>query len=80
MCRPSWEAAARTLESEHAAVRKIAEKFAAYVKNKQEMQLIVPPIHSRDTVSLDNHRMLHRRGELPQTSKRHLLRFYLRAA
>jgi hypothetical protein len=67
-------------ESEDAARQKIAEKFAAYVKNKEETQLIVLPIKPRDTVFLDNHRMLHGRGELPQTSKRHLVRFYLRAA
>jgi hypothetical protein len=67
-------------ESEDAAVRKIAAKFTAYVKNKEETQLIVLPVKPRDTVFLDNHRMLHGRGELPQTSKRHLVRFYLRAA
>jgi Taurine catabolism dioxygenase TauD, TfdA family len=67
-------------ESEDAAVRKIAEKFAAYVKNKEETQIIVLPVKPGDTVFLDNHRMLHGRGELPQTSRRHLVRFYLRAA
>ncbi|HEY6252887.1 MAG TPA: TauD/TfdA family dioxygenase [Candidatus Angelobacter sp.] len=67
-------------ESEDASIRKIAEKFAAYVKNKEETQLIVLPIKPHDTVFLNNHRMLHGRGELSQTSKRHLVRFYLRAA
>ena len=67
-------------ESQDAAVRKIAEKFAAYVKNKEETQVIVLPVKPGDTVFVDNHRMLHGRGELPQTSKRHLVRFYLRAA
>jgi hypothetical protein len=67
-------------ESADVAVREIAEKFTAYVKNKEATQLIVLPIKPRDTVFLDNHRMLHGRGELPQTSKRHLVRFYLRAA
>ena len=67
-------------DSEDASIREIAEKFAAYVKNKEETQLIVLPIKPRDTVFLDNHRMLHGRGELPRTSKRHLVRFYLRAA
>lgn len=67
-------------EPENASVRKTAEKFAAYVKNKEETQLIVLPVKPRDTVFLDNHRMLHGRGELSQTSKRHLVRFYLRAA
>jgi hypothetical protein len=67
-------------EPEDASVRKIADKFAAYVRNKEATQLIVLPVKPRDTVFLDNHRMLHGRGELSQTSKRHLVRFYLRAA
>ena len=67
-------------ESEDLAVRKVMEKFAAYLKNKEETQLIRLDIQQRDTIFLDNHRMLHGRGELPQTSKRHLVRLYLRAA
>ena len=67
-------------ESDDANVRKIMEKFAAYLKNKEETQLIRLEIKPRDTIFLDNHRMLHGRGELPETSKRHLVRFYLRAA
>jgi hypothetical protein len=67
-------------ESEDPSVRKIMEKFAAYLRNKEETQLIVLPIKPRDTIFVDNHRVLHGRGELPQTSKRHLVRFYLRAA
>jgi hypothetical protein len=67
-------------ESENAVVRKIAQKFGAYVKNKEETQLIVLPVKPGDTVFIDNHRMLHGRGELSPTSKRHLVRFYLRAA
>jgi hypothetical protein len=67
-------------EPEDASLRKVAEKFTAYVKNKEETQLIILPVKPRDTVFLDNHRMLHGRGELTQTSRRHLVRFYLRAA
>ena len=67
-------------ESEDPAISKVMDKFAAYLKNKEDTQLIVLPIKPGDTVFLDNHRMLHGRGELPQTSKRHLVRFYLRAA
>lgn len=67
-------------ESEDPAVRKVMEKFASYVKNKEETQLIRLDVKPQDTVFLDNHRMLHGRGELPQTSKRHLVRLYLRAA
>ena len=67
-------------EAEDPGVRNVMDKFAAYLRKKEEMELIVLPIKPRDTVFLDNHRMLHGRGELPQTSKRHLVRLYLRAA
>jgi hypothetical protein len=67
-------------QSEDPTVRQIMDRFAAYLKNKEETQLIRLDIRPQDTIFLDNHRMLHGRGELPQTSKRHLVRFYLRAA
>lgn len=67
-------------ETEDAEVRRVTEKFSAYVRNKEETQLIRLDVKPQDTVFLDNHRMLHGRGELPQTSKRHLVRLYLRAA
>jgi hypothetical protein len=67
-------------EPEDESIRKVAAKFTAYVRNKEETQLIVLPVKPGDTVFLDNHRMLHGRGELPQTSRRHLVRFYLGAA
>ena len=67
-------------ESEDSEVRRVAEKFSGFVKNKEETELIRLEVKPQDTVFLDNHRMLHGRGELPQTSKRHLVRFYLRAA
>jgi len=67
-------------ESDDPEICKVLERFAAYLKNKEETQLIRLDIKPRDTVFLDNHRMLHGRGELPQTSKRHLVRFYLQAA
>ena len=65
---------------EDPAVCEVMDKFAAYLTNKEETQLIRLDIKPQDTIFLDNHRMLHGRGELPQTSKRHLVRFYLRAA
>jgi hypothetical protein len=67
-------------ESEDVEVRRVTEKFSAYVKKKEETQLIRLDVKPQDTIFLDNHRMLHGRGELSQTSKRHLVRFYLRAA
>ena len=59
---------------------RVLEKFADYLKRKEETQLITLPIKKHDTIFVDNRRMLHGRGELPTTSKRHLVRFYLRAA
>jgi hypothetical protein len=59
---------------------RVLEKFADYLKQKEETQLITLPIKKHDTIFVDNRRMLHGRGELPTTSKRHLVRFYLQAA
>ena len=67
-------------ECEDPVVGAVLDKFAAYLKNKEETQLIRLDIKPQDTIFLDNHRMLHGRGELQQTSKRHLVRLYLRAA
>jgi hypothetical protein len=58
----------------------VLEKFAAYLKRKEESQLISLPIKKQDTIFIDNGRMLHGRGALAAESKRHLVRFYLRAA
>ena len=67
-------------ESYDTGVREVTEKFARYLKKKEETQLITLPIKPRDTIFLDNHRVLHGRRELPTTSKRHLVRFYICAA
>jgi len=56
------------------------EKFAAYVSGLEEEGLISLPIKKHDTIFIDNGRMLHGRGALPETSRRHLVRLYLRAA
>lgn len=59
---------------------RVLEKFAAYLKHKEENELISLPVKKHDTIFIDNGRILHGRGALPATSKRHLVRFYLRAA
>jgi Taurine catabolism dioxygenase TauD, TfdA family len=59
---------------------RVLARFADYLKRKEETQLITLPIKKHDTIFVDNRRMLHGRGELPTNSKRHLVRFYLRAA
>jgi hypothetical protein len=56
------------------------EKFAGHLKHMEETQLITLPIKRNDTIFIDNGRMLHGRGALEENSKRHLVRFYLRAA
>lgn len=58
----------------------VLEKFAAYVSALEDKGLISLPIKKHDTIFIDNGRMLHGRGALPETSKRHLVRLYLRAA
>jgi len=58
----------------------VLEKFLAYVNGLEKKQLISLPVKKHDTVFIDNGRMLHGRGALPETSRRHLVRLYLRAA
>jgi hypothetical protein len=58
----------------------VLKKLADYVKDKEQTQLISLPVKKHDTVFIDNGRMLHGRGALSATSKRHLVRLYLRAA
>jgi hypothetical protein len=58
----------------------ILEKFLAYVDGLEKKHLISLPVKKHDTVFIDNGRVLHGRGALPETSRRHLVRLYLRAA
>ena len=67
-------------ESYDDEANQVLEKFAAYLRRLEETQLISLPIKKHDTVFIDNGRMLHGRGALPETSRRHLVRLYLRAA
>ncbi len=59
---------------------RVLQKFVAYLKHKEETQMISLPVKRQDTVFIDNGRMLHGRVALPADSKRHLVRVYLRAA
>ena len=58
----------------------VLKKFVGYVNGLEENKLISLPVKKQDTVFIDNGRMLHGRGALPETSRRHLVRLYLRAA
>jgi hypothetical protein len=55
----------------------LLEKFYEYVVNKQRTQLIKIRLAPKECVFIDNHRMLHSRGKLPENSKRHLIRYYI---
>ena len=67
-------------ESYDSDASRVLEKFADYLQQKEETQLITLPVKKHDTIFVDNRRILHGRGALPETSKRHLVRLYLRAA
>ena len=67
-------------ESYDGDASRVLEKFAGHLKQKEETQLITLPVKKHDTIFVDNRRILHGRGALPATSKRHLVRLYLRAA
>src|SRR5215467_1846619 len=56
------------------------KKFVDYINELEEKQLVSLPIKKQDTIFIDNGRMLHGRGALPETSRRHLIRLYLRTA
>jgi hypothetical protein len=56
------------------------KKFVGYINELEEKQLLSLPVKKQDTIFIDNGRMLHGRGALPETSRRHLVRLYLRAA
>lgn len=59
---------------------RVLEKFSSYLGQKQERELITLPVKKHDTIFIDNGCILHGRGSLPATSKRHLVRFYIRTA
>lgn len=59
---------------------RVLGKFADFVKHAEETRIITLPVQRQETIFIDNRRMLHGRGALPTTSRRHLVRLYLRAA
>jgi hypothetical protein len=55
------------------------KRFSDYVARKAETGLISLRIKERESVFVDNHRMLHGRKAIAENSKRHMVRFYIRA-
>ncbi|NEO10557.1 MAG: TauD/TfdA family dioxygenase [Moorea sp. SIO3I8] len=59
------------------AQTKLLEKFSEYVVHKQRTELIKIRLAPKECLFIDNHRMLHCRGKLPENTKRHLIRYYI---
>ena len=55
----------------------LLEKFSEYVVHKQRRQLIKIRLAAKECLFINNHRMLHSRGKLPENSRRHLIRYYI---
>jgi alpha-ketoglutarate-dependent taurine dioxygenase len=60
------------------AERKLAERFDEYLAKKAATTPIRIRLKPGEMLFIDNHRVLHGRGELPPDSRRHLVRLYIR--
>jgi hypothetical protein len=58
--------------------RRALEKFADYVRRGHERRAIRIRLEPRESLFIDNRRMLHGRDALSAETKRHLVRLYLR--
>jgi len=58
--------------------RRLLERFIGYVRDKEENGLIPVRLERGQSLFIDNRRMLHGRGALPEDSRRHLVRVYIR--
>jgi Taurine catabolism dioxygenase TauD, TfdA family len=54
------------------------EGFSEYVRHLQSTSRISVRLEEQQSLFIDNRRMLHGRGRLPEDSSRHLIRFFLR--
>ncbi len=57
----------------------LLENFSEYVAYKQRTELLTVRLAPQECLFIYNHRMLHSRGRLPENSRRHLIRLYIRA-
>lgn len=57
----------------------LLDRVAAYVRRKERNDLIPVRLEPGQSFFLDNHRLLHGRGRLLESSKRHLVRLYILA-
>ena len=52
-------------------------RFAAYVERKRETALVRIRLERGEALFVDNHRLLHARGNLSPSSRRHIVRLYI---
>jgi hypothetical protein len=52
-------------------------RFAAYVERKRETALVRIRLQRGEALFVDNHRLLHARGNLSPSSRRHIVRLYI---
>jgi alpha-ketoglutarate-dependent taurine dioxygenase len=62
---------------EDEGTRRLLERFTDYVHDKEAHDLIAVRLRRGESLFVDNRRILHGRGALPEGSRRHLVRLYL---
>ena len=60
--------------------RRLFQEFVAHVSKQCEQQRLGIRLERHECLLIDNRRMLHGRGPLPDNSRRHLVRLYVRTA
>jgi Taurine catabolism dioxygenase TauD, TfdA family len=55
----------------------LVASFAAYVERKRETALVRIRLERGEALFVDNHRLLHARGNLSPSSRRHIVRLYI---
>jgi len=55
----------------------LLERFAGYVERKRETALVRIRLERGEALFVDNHRLLHARGNLSPSSRRHIVRLYI---
>jgi hypothetical protein len=66
------------LDSYNEEQSRVIEKFSAYVRAKEETQVIRIRLKEGESLFIDNNRMLHGRGPMRQDSKRFLKRVWIK--
>jgi len=60
-----------------ASTARLLAGFAAYVERRRETSLSRIRLEPGESLFIDNHRLLHARGELSPASRRHIVRLYI---